>query len=348
MRRRDFISFAGGAIVAWPFAAIAQQAGRTYRLGMLWPLPRDTHDPGEKITIAFLDELRRRGFIEGQNLTIEYRAFVPHPDLMSEYAAELVKAQVDVIFPTGDVAIRAAQQATKAIPILGVTDDMVGSGLVASLARPNGNTTGVSILATELDGKRQEILTEAVPGLRRMAALADSNTTAVAKLHALQEAARARNIELSIHRIARGEEIAAAIDMAQGIGRHSAQRFGVTDPLGQSSAYYGPRRSAACAGHLLISRNGGGRRLCRLRTTRHLCLSRAFCPTAREALPRHQGRRHPGRVADQVRAGDQPQDRQCAGRYGAAYITGTRRQGDRVTRQFPLRRPCYTSPYERD
>jgi putative ABC transport system substrate-binding protein len=95
---------------------------------------------------------------------------------------------------------------------------MVGEGLVDSLARPNGNTTGVSILATELDGKRQEILIEAVPGLRRMAALADTNATPDAKLNALQEAARIRNIELSIHRIARSEEIAAAIDMAQALG----------------------------------------------------------------------------------------------------------------------------------
>ena len=95
---------------------------------------------------------------------------------------------------------------------------MLGAGLVNSLARPDGNTTGVSILATELDGKRQEILIEAVPGLRRMAALADFNYTSDAKLDALQKAARARNIELSIHRIATGEEIAAAIDMAQASG----------------------------------------------------------------------------------------------------------------------------------
>ena len=95
---------------------------------------------------------------------------------------------------------------------------MVGSGLVNSLARPDGNTTGTSILAAELDGKRQEILIEAVPGLRRMAALADSNTTATAQLQALQDAARARGIELSIHPIARPEEIPAAIDAAKASG----------------------------------------------------------------------------------------------------------------------------------
>jgi putative tryptophan/tyrosine transport system substrate-binding protein len=163
------------------------------------------------------DELRRLGFIEGQNLTIVWRAYALHIDLAPEFAAELVKSKVDVIYAAGDAGIRAAQQATATIPILGITRDMVGHGLVNSLARPGGNTTGVSVLATELDGKRQDILIEAVPGLRR-AALADSNVTPVAKLNELQEAARARNIELSIHRVASGDEIAAAVDMAKSSG----------------------------------------------------------------------------------------------------------------------------------
>ena len=122
--------------------------------------------------------MRTRGFVEGQNFTISCRYTGPHVDVISDYAAELVKAKVDVIYAGGNWQIRAAQQATKTIPIVGVADDRVGSGLVNSMARPNGNTTGVSILATELDGKRQEILIEAVPGLRRMAALAhaDSHT----------------------------------------------------------------------------------------------------------------------------------------------------------------------------
>ena len=214
MRRREFITLLGGATVVWPFATRAQEAGRTYRLGCLLPL---THDA--PINIAFFDELRRRGFIEGQNLTVEYRAYGLHVDLVSEYAAELVKARVDVIVTAGDVTtIRAAQQATKTIPILAMTDDMVRLGLVASQARPDGNTTGVNIFAIEPDGKRQEILIEAVPGLRRMAFLADANFTTVATLDALQEAARAHNIELSIHRIAKGEEITAAIDAAKASG----------------------------------------------------------------------------------------------------------------------------------
>jgi putative ABC transport system substrate-binding protein len=212
MRRRDFITLVAGAITEWPFASIAQETGRIYRFGILEPFA-DT-----PVSMRRIDELRRRGFIEGQNLTFYRRDFGLHVDLISQYATELGKAQVDVIEAAGSVATRAAQQATKTIPIIGVADDMVGEGLVESLSRPNGNTTGVSILATELDGKRQELLIEAVPGLRPMAALADSNSTAEAKLGALREAARARNVELLIYRIAKGEEIAGAIDTARALG----------------------------------------------------------------------------------------------------------------------------------
>jgi len=97
MRRREFIALIASASVACPLAALAQQAGRTYRLGCLLPLPRDT-----PVNTAFFDELRRRGFIEGQNLTVEYRAYGLNVDLISQYAVELVKAQVDVIITCGD------------------------------------------------------------------------------------------------------------------------------------------------------------------------------------------------------------------------------------------------------
>jgi putative ABC transport system substrate-binding protein len=133
MRRRDFITILGVASATLPFAAVAQQEGRTYRLGCLLPLPREA-----PINVAFFDEMQRRGFVEGQNLTVEYRDYGLHPDRLFEYAAELVKARVDVISIAGsDEAIRAAQQATKTIPIVGMSDDLVGSGLVRSMARPN-------------------------------------------------------------------------------------------------------------------------------------------------------------------------------------------------------------------
>jgi putative ABC transport system substrate-binding protein len=218
MRRRQFIGLLGAGFFA-SIAAGAQQAGRTYRLGVLLPHPRDV-----PVNVAFVEEFRRHGFIEGQNLEVEWRAYGMHFDLISQYAAELVKARVDVITTGGEEAIRAAQQATKTIPIVALVDDLLGSGHVKSMARPEGNTTGVSVLAVDLDGKRQDILIEAVPGLRRLAALADINNTA-AKLDALQEAARARNVELSIYRIARGEEIAAAIDSAQASGATALNIF---------------------------------------------------------------------------------------------------------------------------
>jgi putative ABC transport system substrate-binding protein len=210
MRRREFITLLGGAAAGWPLAVGAQDAGRKYRLAVLSPNPRDAPQ-----NAAMFEELRQFGFIEGQNLTIDLRAYGQHIELLSRYAEELFGTPVDVIVALGDPAIRAAQQATSTIPILAMTDDMVGSGLVSSLARPGGNTTGVSILATELDGKRQDILIEAVPGLRRMAALADTNTTAPKQLEALQDAARSRGVELSVHRVSKSDEITPAIDAAK-------------------------------------------------------------------------------------------------------------------------------------
>jgi ABC-type uncharacterized transport system substrate-binding protein len=212
MRRREFIALAG-ASVAWPFAAMAQEAGRTYRLGGVSSIPQNS-----PLLVTMFDELQRQGFIAGQNLKIEWRTYGAEIALIPNFVAELVKGQVDVTYIGGDLGIRAAQQATAIIPILGITDDMVGEGLVNSLARPGGNTTGVSILANELNGKRQEILIEAVPGLRRMAILADTKATGSQELQALQEAARARDIVVLINQVASVEEITAAIDKASASG----------------------------------------------------------------------------------------------------------------------------------
>jgi putative ABC transport system substrate-binding protein len=197
-----------------PFAALAQEPGRAYRLGCLFTARRDD----DLVYKTFFDELRRGGFIEGQNLTVEWRTWGGHVDLIPQYAGELVKARVDVIVTAGDDAARALQQVTKAIPIVALVGDMLGSGFVKSLSRPDGNTTGVSILADEADGKRQDILIEAVSGVRLMAVLTDVKFTSAAKLDALQQAAHAHGIEFSIHRVASGEEIAAAMDSAQASG----------------------------------------------------------------------------------------------------------------------------------
>jgi putative tryptophan/tyrosine transport system substrate-binding protein len=213
MRRRDFITLLGGAATMWPLASGAQQPGRTYRLGVL-----HNQGPQSPQYPPFYDELRRLGFVEGQNLIVDSRGYALRTERFPAVAAELVKAQVDAILAGGAAAARAAQAATSTIPIFTLTDDMAGQGLVASLARPGGNTTGISILATELDGKRQEILMEMVPAARRMAVLGDPNTAAPENMRALQEATRARGVEVAIHLVERPEQIVPEIEEARRAG----------------------------------------------------------------------------------------------------------------------------------
>jgi putative tryptophan/tyrosine transport system substrate-binding protein len=210
MKRRDFITLLGGAAAAWPLAARAQEPGRIYRLGAVFASPREAPHH-----VAFFAELRRLGFIEGQNLAVDERGYGLRVEQMDEHAAELAKSGVDVIGVGGDAAVRAAQRAIAQIPILALTDDMVGQGFVRSLAKPGGNTTGVTLLASELDGKRQEILLEALPGARRIATLSDTNVSRPSQLKALEDAARARGVELSVHRVTQVEEITPAVDAAK-------------------------------------------------------------------------------------------------------------------------------------
>ena len=208
MRRREFLGVLGGAAVVVPFDASAQQAGRVYRLGFVHPLPR----PAAQFAPLF-DGLRRQGFIEHRNLAVDARGFGSRPERYKDILAEIVSSSVDVIFCGGDGAMRAAQEVTQTVPIVGVADDMVGSGIVASLARPGGNATGFSILATELDGKRQEL-----PGARRMAALFDPASKAPAELKAIVDDARSRGVELSTYPVSRVEDIVPAIDAAHAAG----------------------------------------------------------------------------------------------------------------------------------
>jgi putative ABC transport system substrate-binding protein len=213
VRRREFITLLGGAAATWPFVARGQEPGRIYRLGALFASPRDAPH-----YVALFDELRRLGFIEGRNLMIDAAGYGLAPERMEAHAADLMNGPVDVILAAGDAAVRAAQRATTSIPILAFTADMVGQGFVHSLSKPGGNITGVTILSSELDGKRQEILIEAVLGVRRIAALVDSKTTTPSQLRMLEDGAHARGVELSIHRVAWREEIGSAIDAAKAAG----------------------------------------------------------------------------------------------------------------------------------
>ena len=213
MNRRELVTLLAGAAAAWPLVARAQQPGRTYRLGFLIPSGRKS-----PWVLAFLDELRLNGFIEGQNLTIIPGGFDAQVDLLAERAEAMVKAEPDAIVGGPEPQLRFLQARTGTIPLIGMTNDMVADGLVKSLARPGGNTTGISLLSPELDGKRQDILMEAVPGARRMAALADSNVTPTQHIQALQDAARLREIELLVFAVAKPEDIAPAVDAAKAAG----------------------------------------------------------------------------------------------------------------------------------
>jgi putative tryptophan/tyrosine transport system substrate-binding protein len=211
MRRREFVTLLGGATasVCIPPAVFAQEPGRVYRIGFLSGAAREW-----AMYTAFFDELRASGFIEGQNLTVIADGFGLHDEQLSEAAAALVKASPDAIVTTGPIASRAAQVATKTVPILAASDNMVEDGLVPSIRRPGGNTTGVSLLAVELDGKRQELLIEAVPGIRRIATLADPNVATPQHLKELKDAARARGVELSVFSAATPEAITPAMNEA--------------------------------------------------------------------------------------------------------------------------------------
>jgi putative tryptophan/tyrosine transport system substrate-binding protein len=213
MRRREFITLLGGAAVARPLAARAQEPGRIYRLGSLLEGPRSA-----PVFVAFFEGLRQYGFVEGQNLLTDPNGYGLRAEQFAAHAAEIVKQKVDLIVCAGDAAIRVAQQATKIIPILGSTDDMLGAGLVHSMAKPEGNTTGHSILSTELNSKRQEILIELLPAARNMAALADAYTYPAERLQTLQELTRRRGVELSVYRVSKAEEITGAIDAAKNSG----------------------------------------------------------------------------------------------------------------------------------
>lgn len=177
------------APIVGPIAAEAQQAQKVYRVGFL--NPRAATSPPEAGLKAFQDTLRERGYVEGQNITIDYRWAEGKEDRLRAFAAELVGLRVDVIFAVSSIAVRAARNATPTIPIvaLDLETDPVASGLAASLARPGGNVTGVFLDQPELHAKWLQLLREVAPTITRVAVLRDAATDP-AGLRALEAAAR--------------------------------------------------------------------------------------------------------------------------------------------------------------
>jgi putative tryptophan/tyrosine transport system substrate-binding protein len=213
MRRRVFIKLIGGAAANWSLATRAQEPGRIYRLGMITGAPR-----ASPRMVAFFDELKVLGFVDGQNLKIEAGGFDLSESQFADVAATLARERPDVVFCVSDTATRAALEVARATPIVALSVDLVAAGFAHSLAHPGGNVTGVSIFAPELNGKRQEILMDAVPNPRLMAALADPSSTPAEELRALQNAARSRGVELLVFTAGVRDEIAPAIDKAKASG----------------------------------------------------------------------------------------------------------------------------------
>ena len=204
MKRRDFIPLLGGA-AAWPLAVRAQQKAMPV-IGFLWSSP----GPWTPFVAAFREGLSETGYVEGQNLAVEYLWTEGHEDRAPLLAADLVGRKVDVIV-CGGREVRAAKSATSTIPIVFVSGDPVGQGLVASLARPGGNLTGVSIFTVEMMPKRLELLSELVPQSNVIALLVNpTNSTTEDVIREVQEAARVKGVRLSILRAGTKDEIDAA------------------------------------------------------------------------------------------------------------------------------------------
>jgi putative tryptophan/tyrosine transport system substrate-binding protein len=214
VKRREFITLIGGAAAVWPLAARAQQAGKLPTIGFLGATPSIE----SQRVAAFVQRLRELAWIDGRNLAIEYRWAEGRTERYAETAAELVRLKVDVIVTVATPATLAAKQATAVIPIVGVPlADPVGTGLVASLARPGSNVTGLSNQTIDISAKRLELLREVVPNLRRLAIMANvSNPAVVLDMGEVQAAARTFGLEVATSEVRRVEDIAPAFDALKG------------------------------------------------------------------------------------------------------------------------------------
>jgi putative tryptophan/tyrosine transport system substrate-binding protein len=226
MTRRQFITLLGGVAAAWPLAARAQQAAKLPIIGFLGST--SASHQSQWVT-AFGQRLRELGWIDGRTARIEVRWAEGRPERFAEIAAEFVRLKVDVIVTVGG-AVLAAKQATSVIPIVfGAASDPLGMGLVASLARPGGNVTGLSVQATDLASKRLELLREVVHGLRRLAILLNVEyPAAVLEMGEAQAGARTLGLEVTTLEIRRVEDIVPAFEALKG---RADALYVCTDPV---------------------------------------------------------------------------------------------------------------------
>jgi len=212
MRRREFITLLGSAAAGWPLAARAQQSGKIRAMGLLSPASRSP-----SVVPALFDALAELGWIEEKNLVVERRYAENRLERLPELAAELVRLNVEVIVATGTLGPLAAKRATSTIPIvMTAAGDPLGSGLVASLARPGGNVTGISLMAPDLGGKRLELLKELLPRLARVAVLWNAaNPYAAIVFKETQAAGRTLGIEVQSLEVRGPDDFDGAFDTAR-------------------------------------------------------------------------------------------------------------------------------------
>jgi putative tryptophan/tyrosine transport system substrate-binding protein len=210
MKRREFITLLGSA-TAWPLAARAQQSGKLPTIGFLGAA---TPSVASQWVAAFVQRLRELGWNEGRTVAIEYRWAEGRSERYAEIAAEFVRLKVDVIVTWAAAPVIAAKQATKTIPIVfAAQTDPVGNGLVTSLARPGGNVTGLSVQQGDTVGKRLELLREIVPGLGRLAVIANADGPgAVLEMAEVRSTARTLGLEIATLEIRRADDIGLAFD----------------------------------------------------------------------------------------------------------------------------------------
>ena len=231
------------AFALWLCAAIPAFAQNAENLPVVGILRMNTSDTVEPFASGFKNALAAVGLVDGRNIRIEVLLAEGHAERLPELARSLVQAKASVILAFGIPAIRAAQQATSTIPIVG-NADLLASGLIASLARPGGNTTGVSMLNTELDAKRLEILKEIVPSGRRFALMSDPATKVPAQLQAIADVAHALGVELQTVDLRIPADLAPAFASFRVGGAEaidvlsSAMLFGSREELGRLSLTY--------------------------------------------------------------------------------------------------------------
>jgi putative tryptophan/tyrosine transport system substrate-binding protein len=241
MKRRDFIKVIGGGAAAWPLAAHAQPA----KLPTIGFLGTATPSRWSQFVAAFVQRLRDLGWIEGRNVAIEFRWAEGRTERYTEIATEFVRLKVDVIVTAGG-AVLATKQATSVIPIVfALALDPVGGGMVTSLARPGGNVTGLSLQSTDLSSKRIELLREVVPGLRRLAILANAAyPAAVVEIGEVEAAARTLGFEVAIPENSASRRHRARLRGAQGPNASGLRR---SRPIDVHSSDSNQQLGARCA-----------------------------------------------------------------------------------------------------